>query len=117
MAFAETADLAETCKRMGISKPVLFINLVTPDADCALCSAVNRRESLVKEKYQQAFLDQRLTLIYRQVEPQGLYRLGTLGQALYQPEHGELVLRAASEDRHGDEQTSFAPGTGREHPL
>ena len=115
MAFAETVDLAEACKRMGISKPALFINLVTPDADCALCSAVNRRESLVKEKYQQAFLDQRLTLIYRQVEPQGLYRLGTLGQALYQPEHGELVLRASSGDRHGNEQTSFAPGTGRAH--
>jgi arsenite-transporting ATPase len=94
MALAETTDLTSACKGMGINTPVLFINLVTPNSDCALCSAVSQRESRVKEKFQRAFRGRRLVLIYRHAEPQGLYHLGALGQALYQTQHAESASGA-----------------------
>jgi arsenite-transporting ATPase len=92
MAFAETTDLADACKNMGIDNPVMFINLATPDSDCALCSAIYQRESRVKEKFKQAFGDRRLALIYRQTEPRGLEHLGALGQAMYQAQYGGTAL-------------------------
>jgi hypothetical protein len=65
--------------------PVLYFNLATLDGDCPLCTALNRREGLIKEKFQQTFPGRHQTVIYRQSEPRGLKRLGKLGQALYRP--------------------------------
>lgn len=94
MALAETADLADAVKSMGIDNPTMFINLATPDRDCVLCSAVHGRESRMKKKFQQAFRGRRVVLIYRQAEPRGLEHLGALGQALYQTQRTGAALAA-----------------------
>ena len=85
MAFQETEDLMAACERIGVNVPALFLNLATPETACSLCSALYRRESQVKDKFRQTFSGKHQTLVYRQVEPRGLKRLGELGQALYQP--------------------------------
>ena len=85
MAFEETKDLTGACGRIGIHAPVLFLNLVTPTSDCPLCSALNKRESEVRHKFQETFSDKHQTLVFRQEEPRGLDRLEKLGEALYRP--------------------------------
>ena len=85
MAFQETNDLLAACGRLGVPVPVLFLNLATPAWDCPLCAALNRREALIKDKFQQTFPGRHQTVIYRQSEPRGLKCLGELGQALYRP--------------------------------
>jgi arsenite-transporting ATPase len=84
MAFEETRDLVAACERLRISVPRLFLNLVTPPSGCGLCSALYRRESLVRGKFQQTLPGKDLTVVYRRGEVRGLRRLGELGQALYQ---------------------------------
>ena len=84
MAFEETRDLVAACKRLHISVPGLFLNLVTPLSDCDLCSALYRRESLVRNKFQQSLSGRNVTVVYRRGEIRGLGRLGELGNALYQ---------------------------------
>jgi arsenite/tail-anchored protein-transporting ATPase len=94
MAFQETGDLLAVCDRLEVPAPVLFLNQATPPArDCLLCAALNRRETLMKEKFRQTFADRHQTIIYRQTAPRGLKRLGELGQALYRP--------GIMENRHG----------------
>jgi len=66
MAFEETNDLLAACGRMRLSVPVLFLNLANPPSDCPLCTAVRRRESLVREKYQEAFAHTPQVLVCRQ---------------------------------------------------
>jgi arsenite/tail-anchored protein-transporting ATPase len=85
MAFQETQDLVEACKRMGISMPVLFLNLATPASECPLCSARWRQETEVKEKFEQQFPEKHQSVIYRQLEPRGREQLEKLGQSLYAP--------------------------------
>ena len=92
MAFQETSDLLAVCGRLGMSVPVLFLNLATPARDCPLCAALNRREGLIRDKFQRTFAGHQ-TVIYRQSEPRDLKRLGKLGQALYRPR--------IRENRHG----------------
>ena len=84
MAFQETSDLLAVCRRLGVPVPVLLLNLATPAGDCPLCAALNRREALIRDKFQQTFPGHQ-TVIYRQSEPRGLQRLTALGQALYRP--------------------------------
>jgi arsenite-transporting ATPase len=84
MAFQETADLLASCGRLGMSVPVLFLNLATPTGDCPLCRSLHRREALIQEKFQHTFPG-RQPVVYRQNEPRGLKRLGELGRALYRP--------------------------------
>jgi len=85
MAFLETEDLLDACKRMGVNAPVLFLNLATPLSECLLCSALYQRETHVKKKFLKSFSGIQQTLVYRQGEPRGMDRLGELGEALYQP--------------------------------
>jgi len=85
MAFQETEDLLDTCKRMGVNAPVLFLNLATPLSECLLCSALYQRETHVKKKFLKSFSGIHQTLVYRQGEPRGLDRLGELGEVLYRP--------------------------------
>jgi arsenite-transporting ATPase len=89
MAFEETRDLLAACVRLGVSVPGLFLNLVTPPSDCLLCSALYRRESLVRGKFQRCLQGRETTVVYRWGEIQGLRRLAELGQALYQPSRME----------------------------
>ena len=83
MAFQETCDLLAACGRLGVPVPVLFLNLATPAWDCPLCTALNHREALIQDKFQQTFPGRHQTVIYRQSEPRGLKRLGDLGQVLF----------------------------------
>lgn len=83
MAFEETRDLLAACGRLEIAVPGLFINLVTPASDCGLCSALNRREALICERFKRSFHG-RITQVYRHGEIRGLHALRQLGEALYQ---------------------------------
>jgi len=83
MAFEETKDLLAACQRMQVNAPVLFLNLATPPGDCRLCSALRRRETVVKQKIRQAFPAAAQVVVYRRGEPRGLARLGELGHLLY----------------------------------
>ncbi|MBU1205731.1 MAG: ArsA family ATPase [Proteobacteria bacterium] len=85
MALQETQDLVEACDRMGISTPVLFLNLATSASECPLCSALGLQEAQVKEKFRQQFPGKHQTIIYRQAEPRGREQLEKLGQSLYAP--------------------------------
>jgi len=89
MAFEETQDLVAACERLPISVPGLFLNLVTPPSDCALCFALYRRESLVQKKFQQSLSGKDVTVVYRRGEIRGLRRLAELGKALYQGTRAE----------------------------
>ena len=84
MAFEETRDLVAACERLGIRVPGMFLNLVTPRSDCDLCSALYRRESRVRQKFQQSLSGRDVTVVYRRGDMRGLCRLGELGKALYQ---------------------------------
>jgi arsenite-transporting ATPase len=84
MALEETRDLLAACLRLDVNVPGLFLNLVTPPSDCALCSALYRRESRVQQKFQLCLRGREMTVVYRGGEIQGLRRLAELGQALYQ---------------------------------
>jgi arsenite-transporting ATPase len=94
MAFEETRDLLAACARLGVSVPGLFLNLVTPPSDCLLCSALYRRESLVRRKFQRCLQGREMTVVYRWGEIQGFRRLAELGQALYQPSRVESSVYA-----------------------
>ena len=83
MAFQETQDLVAACKRMGVSVPVLFLNLATPDGQCPSCSAHYLQESQIKNKFQQSYLKTRQPLVYAQGELRGMQRLEELGDDLY----------------------------------
>jgi hypothetical protein len=54
-----------------------------------MCSALHRRESLVRGKFQQGLEGREMTVVYRGGEIQGFRRLAELGQALYQPSRVE----------------------------
>ncbi len=84
MALEETRDLVTACERLGIHVPALFLNLVTPPGDCKLCAALHRRESLLREKFQQSFPGRNLTAVYRCGGMRGLRRRGELGKVLFE---------------------------------
>ena len=71
MAFEETRDLVAACERLGISVPGLFVNLVTPPSNCPLSSALYRRESRVRQKFQQSLSGKDVTVVYRRGEIRG----------------------------------------------
>jgi len=83
MAFEETKDLLAACQRMQIHAPLLFLNLATPPGPCRLCSALRRRETVIEQKFRQAFPAAAQVVVYRYGEPRGLARLGDLGRLLY----------------------------------
>jgi arsenite-transporting ATPase len=94
MALEETRDLVAACVRLGVSVAGLFLNLATPPSDCVLCSALYRRESLVRRKFQQCLQGREMTVVYRWGEIRGFHRLAELGQALYQPSRVESRVYA-----------------------
>jgi arsenite-transporting ATPase len=84
MAFEETRDLVAACERLHINIAGLFLNLVTPPSDCGLCSALYRRESLVRKKFEQCFPARDVTQVFRSGEVRGLRALEELGGKLWQ---------------------------------
>ncbi len=83
MAYAETCDLIDACRRAEIHVPAFFLNLATPPGDCALCQAVVETEARVRARFAKTFPEVPQTLVYRWGEPRGLERLAQLGQALW----------------------------------
>ncbi|MDP2645004.1 MAG: ArsA family ATPase [Desulfobacterales bacterium] len=83
MAFQETTDLVDACRRMGINVPALFLNLATPDSECPLCSARYRNEEQIREKFKHAFPEKPQVLVHYMGETRGMQRIQALGEALY----------------------------------
>jgi len=84
MAFEETKDLLTACARMGVSTPVVILNLATPMSTCGFCSALYSREKITKNKFRQKYPNIRQALVYRQAEPRGMKILGELGRTIYE---------------------------------
>ncbi len=83
MAFEETTDLIYACERIGVRVPALLLNLVTPPANCELCSHLYSHEQVARKKFRSAFPRQFQTVVYRGAEPRGMQDLERLGQMLY----------------------------------
>jgi arsenite-transporting ATPase len=94
MALEETLDLVAVCERIGIDVPTIFLNLATPASGCHFCSAIHRRESLMRQKFQEAFPGKAQIVIYQQGEPRGLPRLEALAQAMYVTAGKEAICYA-----------------------
>jgi arsenite-transporting ATPase len=84
MALGETQDLLASCDRMGLSVPLIFLNLMTPPSTCRLCRRLVQRESLQSDEYRRNFPDRHLTLLYRQPELGSMEMLGELGRRLFE---------------------------------
>lgn len=101
MAYEETRDLVAACERLRVAIPVLFVNMVTPEASCPTCSALRRGEVPLLERYQETFREQRLTIVYRQ-ESVERERLGMLGRSLYDG------LSPSTPDQHNEKGELYA---------
>jgi len=86
MAWEETKDLIAACDRLEIATPALFLNMMTPPANCALCAGLRRRELAVAGQFRRAYPDKPQILVYRQGEITGIERLDRLGGSLYEEE-------------------------------
>lgn len=95
MALEETKDLVAACGRLGITVPLMFLNLLTPPCDCHLCVALRHRESAVAEEFLKVFPHQQQIQVYRQPGLGGLEQLERLGQNLYQSAGQELTAHVA----------------------
>jgi hypothetical protein len=95
MAFGETGDLLASCDRMGLSVPLIFLNLMTPPSTCRLCRRLVQRESLQADEYRRTFPDRHLTLLYRQPDLGSMDLLGELGRRLFADERKEGKSAAA----------------------
>lgn len=83
MAAAETGDLVEDCRKLGITVPVLFCNMATPENDCPFCAAIRKQEQEVKKQLVKTLPGVNQVVVYRQEEPTGIERLAELGSAMY----------------------------------
>ena len=84
MAFEETRDLLEFCRRAAVHVPVLFLNQATPESGCRLCGGLFQAESAVRRRFENTFRDTHQCLVYRCGELRGADRLTELGRALYE---------------------------------
>jgi arsenite/tail-anchored protein-transporting ATPase len=84
MAFEETKDLLMACERIGVSTPVILLNMVTPISTCGFCSERYSQERIIKRKFQFKYPNIHQALVYRQTEPRGMKILGELGKELYE---------------------------------
>jgi arsenite-transporting ATPase len=90
MAFAETKDLLAACGRININTPMVFLNRLTPPRNCRLCTALERRETIVLERFEQAFALRQLIPVYQQGELTGVDRLLRFGDSLYHSPEMEM---------------------------
>lgn len=95
MAIEETRDLFESCRRLGVDVPVLFVNMLTPGTGCSFCAQRAAEERELEQELARA-LPARRTRVFRQPEPRGLSRLQRLGGALYARE----LVRGEVRDAH-----------------
>jgi len=84
MAFEETRDLLEFCRRAAVHVPALFLNQATPDSECCVCRSLFQAESAVRRRFENTFRDAHQCLVYRCGELRGADRLTELGRALYE---------------------------------
>lgn len=83
MAFDETHRLVTTCHDMGFSIPAVFLNLVTPPGECAMCASLRDAESEIIAKYNHVFSEKHRTIVYSGRNVLGLNALEGLGNSLY----------------------------------
>jgi len=84
MAFEETRDLFEFCRRAAVHVPALFLNQATPDSECGVCRSLFQAESAVRTRFENTFRNTHQCLVYRCGELRGADRLTELGRALYE---------------------------------
>jgi arsenite-transporting ATPase len=84
MAFEETRDLVEACRSMGIEIPVLFLNMATRNVPCPLCASLYRRETLMREQFEESFASLHRPVIYNQPGIRGMKKLGALASYMYE---------------------------------
>jgi arsenite/tail-anchored protein-transporting ATPase len=96
MAIEETKDLVMACDRLGITVPLILLNLLTPPCDCSLCTGLRRRESAVAKEFLKVFPNKQQIQVFRQPKIGGLEQLEKLGQSLYKPARQEMVVCARS---------------------
>ena len=95
MALEETKDLLAACGRLGITVPLMFLNLLTPSCDCHLCVGLRRRESAVAKEFLKVFPHRQQIQVYRQPGLGGLEQLEWLGERLYLSARREMTTRVA----------------------
>ena len=83
MAFQETVDLVDACRRMEINVPALFLNLATPASACPLCSALYRNEEQIRKKFERTYPEKSRVLVHYMGETRGMQRIEAIGEALY----------------------------------
>lgn len=83
LAIEKTSEMLCALQRLGMTAKALFINQITPISGCALCQAINARESLQLKRAHDIFPNQPQAQIFRQIEPTGLDELKALGSALF----------------------------------
>ena len=83
MALQETRDLLAGCQAAGVAVPAVFVNMLTPPADCSFCSALGRREGAVVNEFSEWCGARRLVQVERWVGPAGMEALESLGQQLF----------------------------------
>ena len=83
MAFQETVDLVDACRRMEINVPSLFLNLVTPISECPLCSALYRNEAQIRKKFERIYPKKSQVMVHYVGETRGMQRIQALGEMIY----------------------------------
>ena len=84
MGLLETADLLAACRRLGLSAPVLYVNLCTPGgAGCAACAANATAEHDTLAAYPAVTGSAHTAMVYRGPAPVGLRKLKDLGKSMY----------------------------------
>jgi anion-transporting ArsA/GET3 family ATPase len=83
MALEETRDLIQTCSRLGIGVPLLFLNLAVPPGPCPACRPRFQAEAKVRREFEETFNDIHQCVVYWCGERRGPERLTELGRALY----------------------------------
>jgi arsenite-transporting ATPase len=83
MALDETRDLLAACQSAGVAVPVIFVNMLTPPADCSFCAALRGREKAILDQFSEWCGGCRLARVDRRIGMVGIEALESLGQQLF----------------------------------
>lgn len=83
MSLAETGDLVQGCRRLGLHIPTLVLNMVTLPGDCPLCESRHRFEAERLSDFRSLFPELHQIVVFRRGEPRGIKALEELGNQLY----------------------------------
>lgn len=93
LAYERTWDLLAACGRLGVAVPVLFVNMVTPDTPCPVCSALHGSEAVLIGRYRKDFPAQYTSVVYRH-EAVGESLPEMLREAIFAGVQDELAMES-----------------------